>query len=129
MTAPTYRLFLYRPEPIRVGLCRWAWMVGDGYLIVLAEGATPTRWGARRARDRFAGQCRSVAEAAELELKAALAEVVEQLHADGIDVVAELDERGRVCVRPLCACSTRDEVRVLAAFLAITSAVRWSGVA
>jgi hypothetical protein len=54
-----------------------------------------------------------------------VAAVVDRLHADGIDVSAEVDAQGRVCVHPLCACSDRDHRRVMAAFLAIAGVVRW----
>jgi hypothetical protein len=121
---PIYREWLHTPMPMRVG-ARWVWEVDDGYLHVLAHDTAWTRWGAMRARDRFAATCRTP-EAALLE---DLAEVCERLHQVGIDVSAEVDEQGRVCVRPLCVCSTRDEVRVLAAFLALTGAVLWAGVA
>jgi hypothetical protein len=57
VTAPTYRLFLFTPEPRRIRPGRWFWSVGDGYLRALAEGVTVTRWGAYRARDRFAETC------------------------------------------------------------------------
>lgn len=57
--------------------------------------------------------------------RADLDAVVDRLHATGIDVTADLDDKGRVCVHPTCACSDRDHRRVMAAFLAIASVVRW----
>jgi hypothetical protein len=121
---PIYRDFLHTPMPMRVG-ARWVWEVDDGYLHVLAHDTAWTRWGAMRARDRFAATCRTP-KAALLE---DLAEVCERLHAVGIDVSAEVDERGRVCVRSLCACSDKDHRRVLLAFCRVVGPVRWAGMA
>ncbi|GGN40367.1 hypothetical protein FHR83_007054 [Actinoplanes campanulatus] len=120
MTAPVYRDFLHTPMPHRLDR-RWAWQVGDGPLHVLGEGLTWTRWGAMRARDRFAATCRTPQQA----LLEDLAAVCEQLHRAGIDVSAEVDERGRVCVHPLCPCSDVDHRRVLLAFCRVVGPVRW----
>lgn len=57
MTAPTYRDFLHTPEPRRIRPGRWSWTVGDGYLRTLGDGVTVTRWGAYRARAKFAATC------------------------------------------------------------------------
>lgn len=128
MTArPIYREWLHTPEPRRIRPGRWAWTVGDGWLCTLGEGVTVTRWGAYRARDRFAETCRELTPE-EKAFRDALDAVCERLHADGIDVSAEVDERGRVCVRPLCACSDVDHRRVLLAFCRIVGPVRWVGV-
>lgn len=47
----------------------------------------------------------------------------------GLQVEASYDERHRICVRATCPCSDRDHRRVMAAFLAVASSVRWAGVA
>lgn len=104
---PIYRTFLHTPEPRRLRPGRWTWEVGDGYLATLGAGIACTRWGAYRARDRFAGTCRSQTEAALGVLRAALGEVVARLHTEGIDVEARLDRAGRVCVRACCPTADR----------------------
>jgi hypothetical protein len=121
---PIFREWLHTPMPVRIGV-RWAWQVGDGRLIRLGSGTALTLRTAMRARDRFAATCRTP-KAALLE---DLAEVCERLHQDGIDVSAEVDERGRVCVRPACACSDKDHRRIMREFCAIVGPVRWAGVA
>jgi hypothetical protein len=120
MSAPTYREFLHTPMPVRLGH-RWSWHVGDGYLTILGDGTTFTRWGAMRARDRFARTCRTPMAALLADLDAA----IRRLRDAGIDVTARIDERGRVCVRSECACSDRDHRRVMREFLALTTAVLW----
>lgn len=119
MTAPTYRRFTYLPMPTRVGPFRWAWEVTDGIGgPVLLSGTTRTRGGADRARVFASAQCEPA-----LELR--LDWIVSRLHDDGIDVEFSVDERRHVCVKPCCKVSTRDEVRALREFLAITSDVEW----
>lgn len=120
MSVPTYRDFLHTPMPVRLGR-RWSWLVGDGHLVVLGDGQAWTRWGAMRQRDRFAATCRTPVEA----LLADLDVVLGRLHADGIDVTAEVDEQGRVCVRSKCPCSDRDHRRVMREFLTLATAVLW----
>jgi hypothetical protein len=118
---PIYREWLHTPMPMRVG-ARWVWEVDDGYLHVLAHDTAWTRWGAMRARDRFAATCRTP-KAALLE---DLAEVCERLHQAGIDVSAEVDERGLVCVHPLCPCTGRQRWQAMQAFcLTLHQPIRW----
>lgn len=129
---PVYRAFLHTPEPRRLRLGRWVWEVGDGYLTTLADGTTCTRWGAYRARDRFAGTCRSQTEAALEALRAVIGEVVARLHAEGIDVEAGVDGAGRVCVRACCPAadrrgSDRAHRRAMVAFCRAVGPVRWAG--
>jgi hypothetical protein len=119
MTTPTYRLFAYHGHLIGGRLFRRTWRVTDGRTdVVLASGTAFTRRGAERARATAAAGCEPCL-ALRLEL------VADRLGREGLHVAVRLDAQDRVCVRPLCACSTRDEVRVLRAFLALTSAVRW----
>jgi hypothetical protein len=118
VTAPTYTRFP-AVHPFRLGLLRWAWEVTDGYTgPVLATGTTRTRRGAQIAASFAAAGC-------EPALSLRLQWIADRLRREGLRVSVRLDEKGRACVRPLCACSTRDEVRVLRAFLALTSNVRW----
>jgi hypothetical protein len=120
VTAPTYTRFP-ATHPFRLGLLRWAWEVTDGYTgPVLATGTTRTRRGAQIAASFAAAAC-------EPALSLRLQWIADRLRREGLRVSVRLDEQDRVCVRPLCACSTRDEVRVLRAFLAITRTVRWEG--
>jgi hypothetical protein len=120
VTAPTYTRFP-ATHPFRLGLLRWAWEVTDGYTgPVLATGTTRTRRGAQIAASFAAAGC-------EPALSLRLQWVADRLRREGLRVSVRLDEQDRARVRSLCACSTRDEVRVLAAFLALTSAVRWEG--
>lgn len=116
MTAPTYRLFAHHSAR-RVHLLWWAWEVADGYTgPLLAHGYRLTRRGAQHAAARYAAVCERWEDAQ-------LAAIVARLHEDGIDVSARYDEQRRVCVRPCCEWTTRDEVRTLRAFLAITADV------
>ncbi len=122
MTArPIYRDFLHTPMPMRDRLGRWSWQVCDGPLHLLGDGAAHTRRGAMHARDAFAATCRTPEQA----LLEDLAVVCGRLHDAGIDVSAEVDERGRVCVRPECPCSDADHRRVLLAFCRVVGPVRW----
>ena len=122
MSAPTYHLV---PHPVvqREGLFRVSWAVTDGIGgPVLASGHRRTKGSAQLdvtiAKALIKPSPRRI-------LQDRLAGIVGWLDRQGLQVDARIDEGGRVCVRPLCACSTRDEVRVLRAFLAITGAVRW----
>lgn len=116
-----YHDFLHTPMPVRDRLGRWSWQVGDGPLHLLGDGVAHTRRGAMQARDAFAATCRTPEQA----LAEDLAAVCEQLHDAGIDVWTEVDERGRVCVRPSCPCSDVDHRRVLLAFCRVVGPVRW----
>ena len=104
----------------RVRLGRWTWTITDGMTgPTLASG---TAWTARAAmRRRLWAEARCHRRTPQHDLE----EIVQQLHAEGIDVEAHFDDRQRVCVRPACACSDRDHRRVMAAFLAIASPVLW----
>lgn len=116
MTA-TYSRFAHRHTPRRVGL-RWAWEITDGIGgSVLAEGRAWTRIGANEASILAQIAC-------EPSLALLVERAADRLARQGLPVRARLDEQDRVCVTPLCACSTRDEVRVLREFLAITPNVR-----
>jgi hypothetical protein len=119
---PTYRRFA-RYDVYRRGLLNWEWQVTDGIGgKLLLSGHRWTRTGAALDAALAAAIC---VEAFEVRLE----RICDRLAADGLHVEVSVDEQDRVCVRPLCACSTRDEVRVLAAFLALTSDVLWVGVA
>lgn len=118
MTAPTYTRFT-AVHAVHLGLLRWAWEVTDGYTgPLLATGTCHTRRGAQ-----IAGTFAAAACVPSLGLR--LEWTADRLRREGLPVLVRVDEQGRVCVRPQCACSTWDEVRVLRAFLALTSAVRW----
>jgi hypothetical protein len=113
-----YAAFPHTPMPRRIRFGRWEWQITDGMTgPVLASGTAPTRGAALRRRIHAELRCRSEQE----RLDAICAE----LHEQGIDVEAHYDKAHRVCVRPCCDVSTRDETRALAQFLAITSAVVW----
>lgn len=121
MTAPTYTRF-QATHTFRLRPFRWAWEVTDGHTgPVLATGTTRTRRGAQIAAAFAAAAC-------EPALSLRLEWAADRLRREGLPVQVAVDEQGRVCVRPLCPCSTRDEVRVLRVFLALTSAVRWERV-
>lgn len=100
------------------GLFRWQWEITDGIGgRVLAEGHTFTRVGADTDSIRAQIDC-------EPSLALRVEQAADRLLRKGLPVRARLDEQNRVCVTPLCPCSTRDEVRMLAAFLAVTPDVR-----
>jgi hypothetical protein len=120
-----YRKFA-RYDTYRRGLLAWEWQVTDGIGgTLLASGHRRTRRAALSDAMLAAAECRPWTPQG--QLLADLDVVVERLHAAGIDVSAEVDERGRVCVRPLCACSDVDHRRVLLAFCRIVGPVRWAG--
>lgn len=121
MTAPTYRdriVYGLTSDGGRLGHRTWEVTDGIGGPLLLSGWAL-TRAAAERAAADAAATC--VPWTPQCDLDA----IVERLHAEGLDVEAHYDDQSRVRVRPLCACSTWDEVRVLRAFLALTSAVRW----
>lgn len=111
-----YTAFAHTPMPRRIRLGRWSWQITDGMTgPVLATGTAPTERAALRRRIHTELRCRPEQER--------LDAICRELLADGIEVRARYDERHRVCVRPCCEVSTRDEVRALGAFLAITADV------
>lgn len=122
MSAPRFHLFAHIVGPHRVRALRWHWAVRDGYVgPIVAQGRS---WTERGAQWRAARAVRRIEQAPLLTMERRIAKASARLRRAGIPVEVRMD-RGVVCVRPLCACSTADEVRVLAAFLAITSAVVW----
>jgi hypothetical protein len=121
-----YRKFA-RYDVYRRGLLNWEWQVTDGIGgLLLASGHRRTRRAALQGAMLATVSCRPWTPQG--QLLADLDVVVERLHAAGIDVSAEVDERGRVCVRPACACSDRDHRRIMREFCAIVGPVRWAGV-
>jgi hypothetical protein len=97
---------------------RWDWEVTDGIGgRVLHSGHRWTRAGALLDADLALLDC-------EPALQLQLDRTAERLTREGLPVTVRLDDQNRACVRFLCACSTRDEVRVLGEFLAITANVR-----
>ncbi|GIE46392.1 hypothetical protein [Actinoplanes lobatus] len=118
MTAPTYRLFaFYNVTGGHLG--HYDWEVTDGIGgPLLASGRSRTKRGAERAAADAAASC-------EEAIESRLERVRTRLAADGVRVDVRLDEQGRVCVHPACACSDVDHRRVMRAFLAIAGAVRW----
>jgi|SRR5690349_19351682 hypothetical protein len=121
-----YDNFAYTPMPRRIRFGRWAWVITDGRTgPTLIAGRARTERAALRQRIHAELRCRPESERPEAEREQLrLDAICERLHAAGIDVEARYDERHRVCVRPCCEVSTRDEVRMLAAFLAVTPDVR-----
>jgi hypothetical protein len=119
-----YRKFA-RYDTYRRGLLAWEWQVTDGIGgTLLASGHRRTRRAALSDAMLAAAECRPWTPQG--QLLADLDQVVERLHADGIDVSAEVDERGRVCVHPLCPCTGRQRWRAMQAFcLTIHEPIRW----
>lgn len=118
MTAPTYYRFpAYGPTGGHLGHRTWEVTDGTGGPL-LASGWSWTKRCARHAAAEAAASC-------EEAIESRLERVRTRLAADGLRVTVRLDEQGRVCVHPLCACSDRDHRRVMRAFFAITSAVLW----
>lgn len=129
MSAPTFRHFP-RQNVWFVRPFRWDWEITDGIggPVIVNEHDEPLaghRWTRGSAELDAAIASARCSPSPRRILEERLAWVVGRLHRNGLPVKATIDERDRVCVRPLCACSTYDEVRILREFLAITSAVRW----
>jgi hypothetical protein len=119
-----YRRFA-RYDVYRRGLLAWEWQVTDGIGgRLLASGHRRTRRAALSDAMLAAAECRPWTPQG--QLLADLDVVVERLHADGIDVSAEVDERGRVCVHPLCPCTGRQRWQAMQAFcLTLHEPIRW----
>jgi hypothetical protein len=119
-----YRKFA-RYDVYRRGLLNWEWQVTDGIGgLLLASGHRRTRRAALQGAMLAAVSCRPWTPQG--QLLADLDVVVERLHADGIDVSAEVDERGRVCVHPLCPCTGRQRWQAMQAFcLTLHQPIRW----
>lgn len=117
MTAVYNRLPVRDVRRVRLG--RWVWLVTDGIGgPILAAGHARTRGAAEVDSSLAQADCKP-------SLLVRVERAADRLRRECLPVRVRVDELGRVCVRPVCACTTRDEVRVLAAFLAITGAVRW----
>lgn len=122
MTAPTYRLFPHK-HVWRTGLFHVEWEITDGIGgPVLESGHRRTRASA----DLDAGMAQALCKPhPALVLEQRLAPIVARLDREGLRVKVSVDERLRVCVRPLCPCSDRDHRHVMQEFARIASSVRW----
>jgi hypothetical protein len=120
-----YANFVHTPMPRRERFGCWSWLITDGMTgSALASGFAPTEQIALRHRLQAESRCRPESERPETERKQMrLDAACARLEAEGLPVAVRIDERDRVCVRPLCACSTPDRIRIARAFLAITARV------
>lgn len=122
--------FLHAPHQIvrYVRPFRWAWEVTDGWAgpILIDGRGKPlaghrwTKGGAQLDAAIAAGLCKP---SPRLVLEQRLTSVVARLDRADLRVEFRIDERDRVCVRPLCPCSTRDRVLIAREFLAVAAKV------
>lgn len=137
MSAPLiYVTAFASPHSRRIHLGLWSWSITDGLTGPRVVGGTcRTEWGAHRLINRATRRCQLRKTppvlhpyARQRVTDAQVAAVCDRLWADEhIWVEALVDEQRRVCVLPCCEVTTVQEVRVLAAFEALTSSVRWAG--
>lgn len=127
MTAATYDRFPHHCVRY-VRPFRWDWEVTDGIggHILTDDDGKPLaghRWTRGSAQLDAAIAAALSKPSPRLVLEQRLSTIVGQLDRQGLQVEVSIDERDRVCVRPLCACTTWDRVRIARAFLAITAHV------